>query len=205
MSAPAASIRFEPWKHPTSALAEHAESSGRGFDALLAMRQAHRFRDDATSERPIAGSRPARAGHSGRMLAPPRYAGRSGYASAGHRDVFRSNAPMSRFSLFPAFAARAYILNSLLCWPSTGPMLNNKQGESCRGLPTKRRHTEAAISTIGQHDAIGGQTIKIERRSIRNSGVWLSAADGSDSSSRQFRSGCWSLGPQMNVAARRSR
>jgi hypothetical protein len=29
-------------------------------------------------------------GHSGRMLAPPRYAGRSGYASAGHRDVFRS-------------------------------------------------------------------------------------------------------------------
>jgi hypothetical protein len=29
-------------------------------------------------------------GHSGRMLAPPRYTGRSGYASAGHRDVFRS-------------------------------------------------------------------------------------------------------------------
>jgi hypothetical protein len=30
-------------------------------------------------------------GHSGRMLAPPRYSStRSGYASAGHRDVFRS-------------------------------------------------------------------------------------------------------------------
>jgi hypothetical protein len=29
-------------------------------------------------------------GHSGRMLAPPRYTGRSGYASAGHRDVYRS-------------------------------------------------------------------------------------------------------------------
>jgi hypothetical protein len=29
-------------------------------------------------------------GHSGRMLAPPQYAGRSGYASARHRDVFRS-------------------------------------------------------------------------------------------------------------------
>jgi hypothetical protein len=29
-------------------------------------------------------------GHSGRMLAPPRYTGRSGHASARHRDVFRS-------------------------------------------------------------------------------------------------------------------
>jgi hypothetical protein len=29
-------------------------------------------------------------GQSGRMLAPPRYTGRSGYASARHRDVFRS-------------------------------------------------------------------------------------------------------------------
>jgi hypothetical protein len=29
-------------------------------------------------------------GHSGRMLAPPPYTGRSGHASAGHRDVFRS-------------------------------------------------------------------------------------------------------------------
>jgi hypothetical protein len=29
-------------------------------------------------------------GHSGRMLAPPRYTGRSGYASARHRDVSRS-------------------------------------------------------------------------------------------------------------------
>jgi hypothetical protein len=29
-------------------------------------------------------------GHSGRMLAPPRYTGQMGHASAGHRDVFRS-------------------------------------------------------------------------------------------------------------------
>jgi hypothetical protein len=29
-------------------------------------------------------------GQSGRMLAPPRHTGRSGYASARHRDVFRS-------------------------------------------------------------------------------------------------------------------
>ena len=29
-------------------------------------------------------------GQSGRMLAPPRYTGRSGCASARHRDVFRS-------------------------------------------------------------------------------------------------------------------
>jgi hypothetical protein len=30
-------------------------------------------------------------GHSGRMLAPPRYTGsRPSYASAGHRDVYRS-------------------------------------------------------------------------------------------------------------------
>jgi hypothetical protein len=29
-------------------------------------------------------------GQSGRMLAPPRYTGRSRYASAGHHDVYRS-------------------------------------------------------------------------------------------------------------------
>jgi hypothetical protein len=41
---------------------------------------------DAQSPNPVLLA----PGHSGRMLAPPRYAGRSGYASAGHRDVFRS-------------------------------------------------------------------------------------------------------------------